>query len=156
VQLYRYFVSQSSEFFRHDPWCCFSTSVYYCKVVFRYQLSPETFGYNLVLQPTKFDLYCLAFDNVCSYCWHVDSASCLSVTKFWSSYWRGFHLYFRLASERKDDHVLYYLLFVCIFNELVFMNVGRKAKLTRRHVFFVSNFCHFSLEAVRILNVWLM
>jgi hypothetical protein len=31
VQLYRYFVSQSSEFFRHNPLCCFSTSVYcYC------------------------------------------------------------------------------------------------------------------------------
>jgi hypothetical protein len=27
VQLYRYFVSQSSEFCRHKPLCCFSTSV---------------------------------------------------------------------------------------------------------------------------------
>jgi hypothetical protein len=33
-QLYRYFVSQSSEFFRHNPLCCFSTSVYCC--LFRY------------------------------------------------------------------------------------------------------------------------
>jgi hypothetical protein len=40
VQLYRYFVSQSSEF-------CFSTSVYCC--LFRYRLCPETFGYTLVL-----------------------------------------------------------------------------------------------------------
>jgi len=29
VQLYRHFVSQSSEFSRHNPLCCFSTSVYY-------------------------------------------------------------------------------------------------------------------------------
>jgi len=30
MQLYRYFVSQSSEFCRHNPFCCFSTSVYCC------------------------------------------------------------------------------------------------------------------------------
>jgi len=29
VQLYRCFVSQCSEFCRHNPLCCFSTSVYY-------------------------------------------------------------------------------------------------------------------------------
>jgi hypothetical protein len=46
MQLYRYFVSQSSEFCRHNPLCCFSTSV--C-CLFRYRLSPETFGYTLVL-----------------------------------------------------------------------------------------------------------
>jgi hypothetical protein len=45
VQLYRYFVSQSSEFCHHNPLCCFSTSV--C-CLFRYRLSPETFGYTLV------------------------------------------------------------------------------------------------------------
>jgi len=44
--LYRYFVSQSSEFCRHNPLCCFSTNVYYC-CLFRYRLSPETFGYTL-------------------------------------------------------------------------------------------------------------
>jgi hypothetical protein len=48
VQLYRYFVSQSSEFCRHNPLCCFLTSVYCCKRIFRYRLSPETFGYTLV------------------------------------------------------------------------------------------------------------
>jgi len=48
VQLCRYFVSQSSEFCRHNPFCCFSTSVYCCKHIFRYRLSPETFGYTLV------------------------------------------------------------------------------------------------------------
>jgi hypothetical protein len=45
---YRYLVSQSSEFCCHYPLCCFSTSVYYWKRIFRYWLSPETFGYTLV------------------------------------------------------------------------------------------------------------
>jgi len=43
-------VSQSSEFCRHNPLCCFSTSVCFCCYLFRYRLSPETFGYTLVLQ----------------------------------------------------------------------------------------------------------
>jgi len=47
VQLYHYFVSQSSEFCRQNPFCCFSTSVYFCSF-FRYRLSSETFGYTLV------------------------------------------------------------------------------------------------------------
>jgi hypothetical protein len=46
VQLYRYFMSQSSKFCRHNPMCCFSTS--FCCCLFRYRLSPETFGYALV------------------------------------------------------------------------------------------------------------
>jgi hypothetical protein len=33
VRLYRYFVSQSSEFCRHNPLCCFSTNVYCCCLV---------------------------------------------------------------------------------------------------------------------------
>jgi len=45
VQLYHYFVSQSSGFWRHKPLCCFSTNI--C-CLFRYRLSPETFGYTLV------------------------------------------------------------------------------------------------------------
>jgi hypothetical protein len=48
VQLYRYFMSQSSEFYRHNPLCCFSTSSIKDKRIFRYRLSPETFGYTLV------------------------------------------------------------------------------------------------------------
>jgi hypothetical protein len=47
TQLYRYFVSLSSEFCRHKPLCCFSKSVYCC-CLFRLSLSPETFGYTLV------------------------------------------------------------------------------------------------------------
>jgi hypothetical protein len=47
-QLYRYSVSQSSEFCRHNTLCCFSTSVYCCKRIFCYRLSPETFEYTLV------------------------------------------------------------------------------------------------------------
>jgi hypothetical protein len=34
VQLYRYFVSQSSEFYRHNPLCCFSTSVFFGGVIY--------------------------------------------------------------------------------------------------------------------------
>jgi len=59
MQLYHCFVSQSSEFCRHNPLCCFSTSVYYYyyyhhhhhhhhhHCLFRW-LSPGTFGYTLV------------------------------------------------------------------------------------------------------------
>jgi hypothetical protein len=36
------------EFYRHNPSCSFSKSVYCCKRIFRYRLSPETFGYTLV------------------------------------------------------------------------------------------------------------
>jgi hypothetical protein len=46
VQLYRYFVSQSSEFCRHKPLCCFSMSV--CCCLFHYRFSPETFGCTFV------------------------------------------------------------------------------------------------------------
>jgi len=49
VQLYRYFVSQPSEFCRHNPLCCFSTSSTKGKHIFLYRLSPKTFGYTLVL-----------------------------------------------------------------------------------------------------------
>jgi len=48
VQLYRYFVSQSSEFCCYNPLCFFSTSVCCCCCSFRYQLSQETFRYTLV------------------------------------------------------------------------------------------------------------
>jgi len=44
VQLYRYFVSQSSEFCRHNPlYCC----------LFLYRLSPETFGYVPLHSPQR-------------------------------------------------------------------------------------------------------
>jgi hypothetical protein len=54
VQLHRYFVSQSSEFCRHNPLYCLSTSVYCCYCLFRYRLSPKTFGYTLVLVFTAY------------------------------------------------------------------------------------------------------
>jgi hypothetical protein len=34
-------VSQSNEFCRHNPLCCFSMSIYFCKRIFRYRLCPE-------------------------------------------------------------------------------------------------------------------
>jgi hypothetical protein len=51
--VYRYFVSQSSEFCRHNLLCCFSRSNTKSKRVFRYRLSPETFGYTLVRNEMK-------------------------------------------------------------------------------------------------------
>jgi hypothetical protein len=35
-------------FCRHNPLCCFSTSVYCCKHVFLYRIRSKTFGYPLV------------------------------------------------------------------------------------------------------------
>jgi hypothetical protein len=70
VHLYRYFVSQSGEFCRVHPLCCFSTSVYYC-CLFSYRLSPETFGYALIYGlsiPSKkrdLALWCLYILYVC-------------------------------------------------------------------------------------------
>jgi hypothetical protein len=61
VQLCRYFVTQSSEFCRHKPLCCFSTSVYCCCLL-RYRLSPETFLYTLVLLLCQ-HYYNLQWDN---------------------------------------------------------------------------------------------
>jgi hypothetical protein len=45
---YLYFLSQCSELCHHNPLCRFLTSVYCCKRVFPYRLSPEAFGYILV------------------------------------------------------------------------------------------------------------
>jgi hypothetical protein len=71
MQLYRYFVSQSSEFCCHNHLCCFSTSVYFCRCLFRYRLSPETFGYTLVVffflcgQPVQGALRVFFHESVC-------------------------------------------------------------------------------------------
>jgi hypothetical protein len=45
VQLYRYFVSQSSESCRHNTFVLLLSQ---CLLSFRYRLSTETFGYTLV------------------------------------------------------------------------------------------------------------
>jgi hypothetical protein len=41
-------VSQSSEFCYNNTFCCFSTSGYCCKRIFRHRLIPETFGHTVV------------------------------------------------------------------------------------------------------------
>jgi len=41
-------VTQSSQFCLHNPLYCFSTSNTKGKLIFRYRLNPETFGYTLV------------------------------------------------------------------------------------------------------------
>jgi len=53
MQLYRYFVRQPSEFY---PLCSFSMSNTKSKHIFRYRLSPKTFGYTL-LYSTLDDYY---------------------------------------------------------------------------------------------------
>jgi hypothetical protein len=46
-------VSIFHEFCRHNPLCCFSTSVCCCCCSFRYRLSPETFGYIYILYMSR-------------------------------------------------------------------------------------------------------
>jgi hypothetical protein len=62
-------MSQSGEFYRHNPLCCFSTSVYRCKRIFRHRLSPETFGYTLVLVRSNLKDY---FSKTCNYTTYQD------------------------------------------------------------------------------------
>jgi hypothetical protein len=62
MQLYRYLVSQSSEFCRHKPLCCFSTRVYCCKCIFRYRLSSETSGCTVVY--CNFEKYLIRGRNI--------------------------------------------------------------------------------------------
>jgi hypothetical protein len=47
-------VSQSSEFYRHNPLCSFCTSVYCYKHVFLYRISPGAFGYTLIFDNLKY------------------------------------------------------------------------------------------------------
>jgi hypothetical protein len=63
-QLYRYFVSLSSDFCHRNPLCCFSTSVYCCKRIFRYRLSSETFGYTLLYLIEVYTLFYFDLDSV--------------------------------------------------------------------------------------------
>jgi hypothetical protein len=46
-------MNQSSEFCRNNPLCCFVTSNTEGKHIFRYRLSPETFGYTLLFGPKR-------------------------------------------------------------------------------------------------------
>jgi len=62
------FLSQSSKFCRHNPLCCFSSSVCFCCFLFRYRLSPETFDYTLVVLHTRavsvFNIHYTVFTRV--------------------------------------------------------------------------------------------
>jgi hypothetical protein len=60
-------VSQYSELCRHNPLCCFSTSVYFCKLIFRYRLSPKTFGYTFVM--SNFMTYLLHLETLMQLKW---------------------------------------------------------------------------------------
>jgi hypothetical protein len=67
--LYRYFVSQYSEFCRHNPLCCFSTSVYCCKLIYfvidsvRKLLDTTSYKGSINI----FNLYLLIFRTKCTY-----------------------------------------------------------------------------------------
>jgi hypothetical protein len=73
VQLYRYFVSRSSEFCRHNPLCCFSTSV--CCCLLRSRLSPGTFGYILAHRGTKIRHF-FAMKKTHRKCWNYTPCKC--------------------------------------------------------------------------------
>jgi len=81
MQLYHYLVSKPSEFCYHNPLCCFSMTVYCCKRIFCYWLSPETFGYTLIFLTPNHNtngqcfiliyhhmISCLYTKSVSSYC----------------------------------------------------------------------------------------
>jgi len=91
VQLCRYFVSQSFEFCRHNPLCCFSTCV--CCCWFRYGLSPETFGYALVNQ--------WAVPGTAPLC----SLHCLYRTAMWEVRWNAMNLCYSQWSKRACTHL---------------------------------------------------
>jgi hypothetical protein len=85
MQLYPYFVSQSSEFCRHNSLCYLSTSNTKGKRIFRYRLSPETFGYILVYRvpssslPSNSQFHChlqqSVKKNVCTFSYESRNSS---------------------------------------------------------------------------------
>jgi hypothetical protein len=73
VQLYRYFVSQSNEFCRHNSLCCFSTSVYCCYLFCYYLVrklldTPSYTQWNRwnYCRESKFQLYNLQYTCISS------------------------------------------------------------------------------------------
>jgi hypothetical protein len=83
-------MSQSSEFCRHNPLRCFSSSVCCCKHIFRYRLSPETFWYTLVFtdywqgSPSKYSpSSAFPLAQLCCYCWkHFGTGWTIGVVGF--------------------------------------------------------------------------
>jgi hypothetical protein len=85
VHLYRYFMSQSSEFCRHNPLCCFSTSVYCC-----FLISLSTQSGNFWIYPRIHTLFSTAQVNIWIlarhlyvYSWIDDRKRWLQVEVFW-------------------------------------------------------------------------
>jgi len=64
---------------RHTPLCCVSVSVYYC-CLFRYRLSPETYGYILV--PVAY------MAVVCFLSWRQTDGTYVNKTKRLSTQWQ--------------------------------------------------------------------
>jgi len=71
-------MSQSSEFYRCNPLCCFSISVYCCKHIFRYRLNPKTFRYPL------------AGDNS-NVCTHGEEIHCLLLKYYQAQRYFNYH-----------------------------------------------------------------
>jgi hypothetical protein len=107
LQLYQYFVSQSCEFWRHNTICCFSTSVYSCKCIFRYRLCPETSGYTSYAAQENYSMYKSLFllqiqelgtylNYILSFC-HVVTQDVIGRTSFF----KCFELYCQARSNYK-------------------------------------------------------
>jgi len=114
VQSYRNFVSQSSEFCRHNPLRYFSTSVHCCKSIFRYLLSPETFGYSLVYLEISLFLYGFSNGNLCAELVQPMNATCPVWVAFISfSRWCGA----KTTSSKAYLHIMFSvpLLFISDF-----------------------------------------
>jgi hypothetical protein len=87
MYLYRYFMSQSSEFCRHNPLCCFSVSVYCYCCLFRYRLSPENLDTPSYVCISHLSHACCMphsshppwFDDPNNTCWSVQVMKLLSV-----------------------------------------------------------------------------
>jgi hypothetical protein len=78
VQLYGYFVSQSSEFFRHNPLCCFSASVYCCLI--RYDSCVCVCACMYVCMHACMHVCMYACVYVCMYvCMHARMYACMCV-----------------------------------------------------------------------------
>jgi hypothetical protein len=85
---------QSSEFCCHNPLYCFSMSVFCCKCIFCYWLSPETFGYTLI-----HPLYSRVWKS-----WL--STVTASVSEYWMSYVLVFATNSWITSTKKRSKVV--------------------------------------------------
>jgi hypothetical protein len=94
---------------RHNPLCCFSTSVYLCKRIFRYRHSPENFGYTLVCTILEFEARNAQFINI-NQCRRLFGWGIENRTKFWFHCNLQIVVWISLLDSR--DGVIWELLFI--------------------------------------------